>query len=256
MRTPIFAGNWKMYTTVEQARQLAGAIAEGLSVRFNGAAQCSVIVCPPFVNIAAVVEVLSGSTVDVGAQNCWSEPYGAFTGEVSAEMLRAVGCRYVIIGHSERRSIFREDDSLIGAKLQRVWEAELVPILCIGETLHERQSGMLWEVLRRQLESVLPRDGSMRPLICAYEPVWAIGTGIAASAEEIQQAHQYIRAVLDAAGYSHAPIIYGGSVSPSNVAEILSLPHTSGVLVGSASLKAESFLSIIELGLHAYERAR
>ncbi|KXB98350.1 MAG: hypothetical protein AA908_02860 [Chlorobi bacterium NICIL-2] len=250
MTTPIVVGNWKMNTTAEQARQLAEQICSQVTERALDT-RTTVVLCPPFVNLSAVGEVIGDRQIALGAQNCWSEPYGAFTGEISAAMLRAVGCRYVIVGHSERRTIFREDDQLIVRKLERVWEEELVPILCIGETLAERQLHQTWDVLSRQLALVSAHSSRTRAWICAYEPVWAIGTGIAASAEEIEQAHAYLRSFLDAHGCHHVPLLYGGSVTEENAASIATIAHVDGVLVGGASLVAERFLRIIQAQANA-----
>lgn len=250
MTTPIVIGNWKMNTTVQQARQLAEEICSHVCERTSDTHK-TIVLCPPFVNLSAVGEVIGDRPIALGAQNCWSEPYGAFTGEISTAMLRAVGCRYVIVGHSERRTIFGEDDQLIARKLERAWEEELVPVLCIGETLAERQMHWTWSVLSRQLELVSTHGHRSSSWICAYEPVWAIGTGIAATAEEIEQAHAYLRSYLDARGCQHVPLLYGGSVTDENAAEIAAIPYVDGVLVGGASLVAERFLRIIEAQTNA-----
>jgi triosephosphate isomerase len=246
---PMIIGNWKMNTTVEPARRLAEEICEYYD-QCKLSERCNVVLCPPFVNIPAVREVIGERAVEVGAQNCWSEPYGAFTGEVSASMLRAIGCRYVIVGHSERRSIFHEDDQLILRKLERSWEEGLVPVLCIGETLAERQLHQTWNVLQTQLELVTAHSQRVLPWICAYEPVWAIGTGIAASQYEIEQAHSFLRSFLDARGCSHVPLLYGGSVTEENAPEIATIEHVNGVLVGGASITAKRFIKIIEAHCH------
>lgn len=251
MKTPIVVGNWKMYTTLTHARQLAARIRTALHALSITAEQCTVILCPPFVNLAAVEEEIRGSALLLGAQNCWTESYGAFTGEVSAEMLHAVGCRYVIVGHSERRTIFGEDDILIATKFKRTWEAGLVPILCIGESLRQRQQHQTWHVLRMQLETVLSTAPDVKDWICAYEPVWAIGTGIAASPREIAEAHAFLRDYLCGVDYDHIPLLYGGSVNEKNCKDIFTLDGVDGVLVGTASLQAESFVAIVEQGMYA-----
>ncbi len=250
MKRPIIAANWKMNTLALQAQQLACDIRRAVE-QHHYAHRCTIVLCPPFVNLTFVAECISGSGIHLGGQNCWSEPYGAFTGEISAAMLRAVGCSHVIIGHSERRSIFREDDLLILHKLLRAWEEGLVPILCIGETLQERQLNRTWAVLETQLEKVLSAEQRSKDWICAYEPVWAIGTGIAAEPDQIQQAHAYIRALLDRRGCHHVPILYGGSVTASNAGVIFSVPNVDGGLVGGASLNAENFVKIIAVGINA-----
>jgi triosephosphate isomerase len=251
MMTPIIAGNWKMNTVAREAQRLASSIRT--AVETNGYSdRCTVILCPPFVNLSIVGECIRGSSIALGGQNCWAEPYGAYTGEVSAAMLRAVGCRYVIIGHSERRTIFREDDALIVQKLLRAWEEELIPIVCVGETLHERQLDRTWSVLETQLAQILELEQRRYHWICAYEPVWAIGTGIAAEPEQIEAAHGFLRAMLDAHACSHVPILYGGSITDANAALLFSVQYVSGGLVGGASLNAERFVRIIAASINAH----
>lgn len=250
MTEPIIVGNWKMNTNVSEAVHLAQQIRQAAE-QSGVDHQCSIVLCPPFVNLSAVGNCLRGSTIALGAQNCWIEPYGAFTGEISAAMLRSVGCEYVIIGHSERRTIFHEDDALIRQKMLRAWEESLVPILCVGETLHERQLHRTWNVLESQLEQLLAIEERRNPWVCAYEPVWAIGTGIAAEPPQIEQAHAFLRALLDAHGCTHVPILYGGSITPTNAVAIFSVPNVAGGLVGGASLNADSFVHIIAASIHA-----
>ncbi|MCX7930728.1 MAG: triose-phosphate isomerase [Chlorobi bacterium] len=251
MSLPLVVGNWKMNTLVWQARELARGIRQHIELHhFDRSVR--IVLCPPFVNLTAVAEELAGSSIDVGAQNCWTEPYGAFTGEISAAMLRAIGCRYVLIGHSERRTLFHENDAMIAEKLLRAWEAELVPILCIGETLQQRQLNQTWNVVENQLRGILSCQERSKKWVCAYEPVWAIGTGIAAEAEQIKEVHEFIRLLLNGRGCSHVPILYGGSITPENASVIFSVQNVSGGLVGGASLRVESFVAIIEAAAHAY----
>lgn len=252
MTKPIIVANWKMNTLADQARRLVRRIVELSAEQQHLDSIGTVVLCPPFVNISIVRSELTDTAIELGGQNCWTEPYGAFTGEVSAEMLRAVGCSYVIVGHSERRTIFGEDDEIVLRKMLRAWEASLIPIVCVGETLHQRQMHQTWDVLRRQLENIAQHQDRSRAWVCAYEPVWAIGTGIAAEPEQIEQAHLYLRSFLDGHGCSHVPLIYGGSVNADNAAEIFAVPNVDGALVGTASLVAESFVAIIRASHDAH----
>ena len=245
MRKSFVAGNWKMNTTAQGAVQLARAVAEGA-----GALQADLAVCPPFVYLGAVAAALQGSRVALGAQNMYFEPKGAFTGEVSAAMLKDLGCRCVILGHSERRHILGERDDLIRAKVQAAVAAGLDPILCVGETLEERDAHRMLAVVERQVREGLSGTAgdAARRVTIAYEPVWAIGTGRNATPEQAQEAHAAIRKLLAALfGKDVAESIriqYGGSVKPENARAILSQPDVDGALVGGASLEADSFLDI------------
>ena len=245
MRKSLIAGNWKMNTSGREAVELAGAVAEGAS----GAA-ADLAVCPPFVYLEAVAKALKGSRVALGAQNMYFEPKGAFTGEISAAMLKDVGCRYVILGHSERRHVLGENDAVIRAKVKAALAAGLDPILCVGETLKERDSSRTLSVVERQVREGLSGVGaeSAGRITIAYEPVWAIGTGRNATPAQAQEVHAEIRNIL-AQLYGKAVaetirIQYGGSVKPENAREILGQPDVDGALVGGASLKADSFLDI------------
>jgi len=245
VRKSYVAGNWKMNTTAQDAVRLARAVAEGA-----GALEMDLAVCPPFVYLGAVAAALRGSRVALGGQNMYFEPKGAFTGEVSAAMLKDVGCRCVILGHSERRHILGERDDLIRAKVQAAVAAGLDPILCVGETLEERDANRTLAVVERQVREGLSgttADAARRVTI-AYEPVWAIGTGRNATPEQAQEAHAAVRKLLAALfGKDVAESIriqYGGSVKPENARAILSQPDVDGALVGGASLKADSFLDI------------
>lgn len=247
MRTMVIAGNWKMNTTTSEAAALASAIAE--APRHE---RVQLALCPPFVYIDRVRQALEQTAVAVGAQNCWHEPKGAFTGEVSASMLADMGCRYVIIGHSERRTLFAETDDTVNLKLRAALSCGLIPILCVGETLHEREQNETFAVIQRQMQSGLQGvegvNGST--LVVAYEPVWAIGTGRAATSAQAQEVHAYIRSLLEtlygSAIAQSIAVLYGGSVTPDNAVELLSQSDVDGGLVGGASLKAESFLRIAE----------
>ncbi len=246
MRTPLLAGNWKMHCNAAEARALASAIAEGTA----GLAGREVLVAPAFTALVATAEALAGTTVRLGAQDCYWEDHGAFTGEISPSMLVDAGCTYVIIGHSERRQHFGETDYTVAKKVAAAHEYGLKPIVCVGESLEQRESGKALEVVEKQVRHglvELPEDG-MATLVVAYEPVWAIGTGKVATTEQAQEVHAHIRAVLQSfmpQGMSdRARILYGGSVKPDNVDELMACPDIDGALVGGASLKAESFVRI------------
>ncbi len=244
MRPRIVAGNWKMNTLTASARELAKAVVAGV----QGIDGVQTILCPPFPYLGVVAEAIAGSSVALGAQNCHSEMSGAYTGEVSAPMLLDVGCKYVIIGHSERRHGMHEADALVNGKLHTAIEAGLTVILCVGETLEERKAKRMERVFERQVVAALaglPR-AALNRLIIAYEPVWAIGTGETATPEQAQSAHLYIRSHLDKLyGISTTPILYGGSVKPDNAAALFAQPDVDGGLIGGASLKAADFLAIV-----------
>ncbi len=212
---------------------------------------CTVIVCPPFTSLETASTLLKNSPIKLGAQNMNPESSGAFTGEISPSMLKSVGAEYVILGHSERRTLFGESDQFINQKIKKALEAGLLPIFCIGETLQERESGVTFDILKRQVTQGLSgiSEQELAKIIIAYEPVWAIGTGKTASPEQAQEVHAYIRG-LAASLYSTAAaekliIQYGGSVKPDNAKELLSQKDIDGALVGGACLAAESFLGII-----------
>ncbi|MCS7082824.1 MAG: triose-phosphate isomerase [Bacteroidetes bacterium] len=254
MRTPLVAANWKMHTVREEALRLGAAIVEGLRAIPS---IVEVVLCPPFVFLEALRPVLAGSAVQLGAQNVHPEPQGAFTGEVSAPMLRSVGCAYVIVGHSERRRYFRETDSEIGRKVRAALQADLRPILCVGEELAERRSGRAQAVVEGQLEGALAAlsDEALDRLVIAYEPVWAIGTGQNATPEEAQEMHAHIRAWARArwgdVAASGLRILYGGSLRPENALELFRQPDIDGGLVGGASLEAAAFLRIVQAAVTA-----
>jgi triosephosphate isomerase len=258
MRNQLVVGNWKMFTTAVTARALASAVKTGVE-KLGTDRGVGVAVCPPFPYLMLVREVVSGSPVALGAQNAFSEPEGAFTGEVSPVMLADVGCRYVILGHSERRHKLGEDNALINRKVHASLAAGLQVILCVGETLAERQADHTDAVLRAQLSGSLAGlgPGPLGQLVLAYEPVWAIGTGQNATPEQAQQAHAFIRGWVreafsaqfgDEVGEKTAdtlPLLYGGSAKPENVISLFAQPDVDGGLIGGASLNADQFLAII-----------
>ncbi|MGH7986501.1 MAG: triose-phosphate isomerase [Candidatus Binataceae bacterium] len=250
MRKKLFAGNWKMNLTPNEGRVLVMALRAELDRNADVLARDrEVMVAPPFLTIPAVSQELAGSNIALGAQNVHFEPKGAFTGEVSAPMLRAFGVTYVIIGHSERRHIFHETDELIGKRVAAALANRLIPILCVGETLEQRDSGKSVTVVLGQLQAGLALAGAKTtaPVVIAYEPVWAIGTGRNATPEQAQEVHGAIREALkDKLGDAAAVrILYGGSVSPDNVDSLMAKPDIDGALVGGASIKADSFARII-----------
>jgi triosephosphate isomerase len=247
-RTPLIAGNWKMHGTRPEAVALVEGIKAGVA-RLSGR---EVLVAPPFTLLETVARVLDGSPVRLAAQDLHWEPKGAFTGEVSAAMLRDVGCTHVIIGHSERRQFFGETDDTVAKKVASAQGHGLVAIVCVGETLTEREAGQTLAVVERQLRrGLLGRDAAaIRDLVVAYEPVWAIGTGKVATPEQAQEVHAFIRRTLgalsDADAAAACRILYGGSVKPDNIDELMRQPDIDGALVGGASLQVESFVRIAQ----------
>lgn len=245
MRKILVAGNWKLNGSLEANEALVSGILAGL----GDAPNCEVAVCPPFPYLAQVAGLTSGKPVALGAQDCADQVSGAFTGEVSADMLKEVGCEFIIVGHSERRSIYGEDDSFTARKFAAARRAGLKPILCVGETLEERESGVMEDVIARQLDAVIELEGveALADAVVAYEPVWAIGTGKTASPEQAQEVHAFIRNRVAAASADVAKnlqILYGGSVKSDNAAELFSCDDIDGGLIGGAALKAEDFLGI------------
>ena len=243
MRIPIIAGNWKMNTTVNDAVKLVRSMLSGL----DKVAGIEKVICPPFVSLAAIRDLIKGSSVKLGAQNMFYEEKGAFTGETSPLMLADL-CEYVIIGHSERRQYFSETGETIDKKVQAALKVELKPILCIGERLEENEAGRTEEVLTRQLMTSSDLLYYLGGLVIAYEPVWAIGTGKSATGEEANKTIGFIRQIIS---HQHGDniansvrILYGGSVTADNIAEFIRQPEIDGALVGGASLKADEFLSI------------
>jgi triosephosphate isomerase len=249
MRRKVIAGNWKMNNDLQQSISLVKEIKNLLT---NKNINCDIVICPPFTSLNEVKNLIEGSIIKLGAQNMFYEDSGAFTGEISAPMLKSVGCEYVILGHSERRTIFGEKDEMINKKVRKALSHQLKPILCVGETLEEREKDITEKVVKRQIEKGLIdiTPDEILNVIIAYEPVWAIGTGKTATPQQAQEVHQFIRKLLTSM-YSKdfaqlIPIQYGGSVKPENAKELLSQNDIDGALVGGACLKADSFIGIIE----------
>jgi len=249
LRRLLIAGNWKMNKTVPEAIELVRELKE----RLKGVEDRDILVCPPFTALYPVGRELEGSSILMGAQNMFYEEKGAFTGEISPVMLKDVGCSYVILGHSERRHIFGESDELINRKVISAVNHNLIPILCIGETLEEREKGETRQVVERQVREGLKGLKPEDEFVIAYEPVWAIGTGRSATPEMAQEVHTFIRDVLtelfEKEKAEGVRILYGGSVKPENAKGLLEMPDIDGALVGGASLKAESFSAIVKTTL-------
>ena len=245
MRRPVVAGNWKMHGSRAANEALLAELAESVDPQW----QTDIVVFPPYVYLADAVRSLEGEDIAVGAQDVCTEPVGAFTGQVAAAMLKDVGCRYVIVGHSERRRLYHEDDVLVARKFGAALKVGLIPVLCVGETLEEREAHRTEAVVSRQLEAVTAMNGvsSFREAIIAYEPVWAIGTGRNATPQQAEAVHEYLRsriALQDAKLAANLRILYGGSVKASNAQELFAMPDVDGGLVGGASLSADEFLRI------------
>ncbi len=245
MRRILVAGNWKLNGSIAANEALVNGILEGM----GNVTAADVAVCPPYPYLPQVSGLLTGSSVKLGSQDNSEQEAGAFTGEVSAAMLKEVGCHYAIVGHSERRSLYGETDAITAQKFAAAQKAGLVPILCVGELLEEREGGVTEEVVARQLDAVVDLVGiaAMANSVVAYEPVWAIGTGKTASPEQAQAVHEFIRsriAAKDAGVAEGLQILYGGSVKPDNAAELFAKPDIDGGLIGGASLKASDFLGI------------
>ena len=247
MRTPLVVANWKMHGNLAEARTLAQAVRDGLK-RMRGA---EVVLCPPFTALGAVGAILSGSPIALGAQNCHWEANGAFTGEVSPAMLADLGCRAVIVGHSERRREFGESDAQVNRKVHGAQAHGLTPILCVGETDAERRQGLTYPVVEGQLRAGLAglTAEQVGRCVVAYEPVWAIGTGVNASPAQAAEVHGYLRGLLSELTSKELAqtirILYGGSVKPENVGPLISEPEIDGALVGGASLQAQAFVAIV-----------
>jgi triosephosphate isomerase (TIM) len=243
-RQPLIAGNWKMNGLRADALALAKGVADG--VKQAGWRDREVLVCPPATLVMAVADAVRGSGVLVGGEDCHAKATGAHTGDISAEMLRDAGASHVIVGHSERRTDHGETDAIVRAKAEAAWRAGLLPIVCIGETLAEREAGRTLSVLETQLKGSVPTGATAANLVVAYEPVWAIGTGKTPTTAEVAAAHAHIRKVLGSLVGDAASVrlLYGGSVKGSNAAELLAAGDVDGALVGGASLKADEFLAI------------
>lgn len=245
MRLPLIAGNWKMHGSLQSVVELSKAL-----VSWSPEGKVEMAVCPPSVYLSVVAKELQGSSVALGAQNVSEHRQGAYTGEVSGDMLAELGCRYAIVGHSERRALFAETDRQIAEKFMAAQRAGLTPILCVGETLEQREAGATLDVIAEQLGAVIDVAGleAVAEGVIAYEPVWAIGTGKTATPEQAQQVHAAIRLQLGEVG-AKTRVLYGGSVKAANAAEIFAQPDIDGALVGGASLVAEEFLEIGHLAI-------
>lgn len=247
MRKPFMAGNWKLHKTIGESVQ----VAKLLRIKLADVSDVDVAICPTFTSLASTCEILRETNVTVGAQNCHWEPQGAFTGEISAELVADTGCRVVLIGHSERRQFFGETDETVNRRLGAALRAGLHPIVCVGESLDQRESGVTESVVEKQVRGALDGYSSdqLTHLTLAYEPVWAIGTGRTATPEQAQAVHAHLRSILaSAVGIDLANRIriqYGGSVKATNVAELMACPDIDGALVGGASLEADSFSQIV-----------
>jgi triosephosphate isomerase len=248
MRTPIIAGNWKMNKTIPEAIELANS----LKREFLDIQGVEVVICPPFTALSEVFEILNSSNIKLGAQNMSCQEEGAFTGEVSAKMLRDAGCQFVILGHSERRQYFFETDNLINNKIKAALKNNLTPIVCVGETLDERENEKTFDVIQTQISGVLKdiKAVDLEKIIFAYEPVWAIGTGKNATSAQAEEVHKFIRSFLKKCYNEETAnavrIQYGGSVKPENFSELISQEDIDGALVGGASLQMEAFVKIVK----------
>jgi triosephosphate isomerase len=249
MPKSIVGGNWKMNTTLQEAVSLTGLLKDNLKV----SQQEGVVLCPPFVYLSAVKDILRGSEIRLGAQDVYFQPKGAFTGEISVGMLKDIGCDYVIIGHSERRQIFKEDNDMVNKKLKSSLQGGVSCIFCVGETLEQRQENLTEKTIRQQIEAGLDEVPSDRynQIVIAYEPVWAIGTGKNATPEQAQEVHSFIRKLLTHLSNEivarEMTIIYGGSVTADNIQSLMEGNDINGALVGGASLSADSFTKIVNI---------
>lgn len=252
MRRPIVAGNWKMHGTRASIAALLDTLKKNLCDNIDA------VVLPPYVYLQQVAEALDHSHISWGAQNICAQVEGAFTGEISADMLQQFNCRYVLVGHSERRTLYQEDDQLIAKKFNLANRAGLTPILCVGETLRQREQQLTFDIIEQQLQLVLsqaPNVSALANAIIAYEPVWAIGTGKTASSEQAQEVHAMIRqfiATINQAVANNIRIIYGGSVKASNAQQLFAMPDIDGGLIGGASLIAEEFIAICQAASDAF----
>ena len=247
-RRPLIAGNWKMFKTGPEAVETADRLANLLSTPID----VDVMIAPPFTALSTVSDILKKTRISLGAQNIFWEEEGAYTGEVSASMLVSAGCRYVIVGHSERRQYFGETDDTVNKKIMAAVKNNLIPVMCIGESETERESQETFSVLDRQVQEGLKGFSAdeMETLVVAYEPVWAIGTGKTATADQAQEVHQFLRMILEKKfGNKLAKsirILYGGSVKPDNITELMTMPDIDGALIGGASLDPETFSKIVK----------
>jgi triosephosphate isomerase len=245
MRQPLIAGNWKMYKSISEAR----VFAMSLHGELEDVKGRQVVICPSFVALSAVAEILKGSPISIGAQNAHWEKQGAFTGEISVAMAAEAGCRFVIVGHSERRQYFGETDETVNKRMQAVISGGLTPIVCIGETLQERESNQTFSVIERQIKTGLAGLAKPGEIVIAYEPVWAIGTGKTATPDQAQEVHAFVRqqfaALYDDAAAQAVRVLYGGSVKPENIEALMQQPDIDGGLVGGACLDVDSFVKIV-----------
>lgn len=245
MTSTLIVGNWKMHGTTSVASTLAAELAENEIIRDAKRDGVDVVCCPPFTALSLVGQLLAETSVKLGAQTCHYQRQGAHTGDISAEMLRDVGCSFVLVGHSERRRDHHESNDQVAAASIAAVDAGLIPVICVGETYHEHQSAMTYDVLERQIGSVCTALGSkLSSCVVAYEPVWAIGTGLAATAEHVQTTHAHIVELVRTHGVT-IPVLYGGSVNASNAEELLATMHVGGLLIGGASLNISSFAAIV-----------
>ena len=250
MRKKIVAGNWKMNLNLSDGVALASSVKEMYDSKKE--LKPELVLCPPFIHLSSLGQLLKGTRIAIGAQNCASEPSGAFTGEVSGEMIKSTGATYVIIGHSERRIYYHEDNVLLNKKTRLALKSGLKVIFCCGEVLPERESGIHFEVVRKQLEEGLFNldVNDFSQVVIAYEPVWAIGTGLTATPEQAQEMHKFIRTLVEKKYGNdisqNVSILYGGSCKPSNAGEIFSMPDVDGGLIGGASLKSADFIAIAD----------
>ena len=255
-KRPVFAGNWKLFGSLAESLALAGEVQAGVA----SVSDAVVIVAPGFLAITPVVGRLKDGTVAVAGQDCYWETKGAFTGQVAAGQLKDAGCRYVIVGHSERRALFHESDADVNRKARAALAAGLAPIICVGETLAERDGGTTLAVVGRQLDAALAEmsDADVARSLIAYEPVWAIGTGRTATPAQAEEVHQFVRTRLQAkvpAVAAGVSILYGGSVKPDNIRDLMAQPNVDGALIGGASLSAESFVRIVKEGTEVWLRS-
>ena len=249
MRRKIVAGNWKMNGQLQQVIQLTNELKDQLA--HTGDGEIHVVVMPPSIYIPKVSDLLSDcEQVNVGAQNIYPRDFGAYTGEISAPMLKDFNCRYVLVGHSERRNYFNENENFVAQKFHHVKDHGIIPILCVGETLNEREKGQTEQVIAKQLLAISEHNKNcFRDCVVAYEPVWAIGTGKTALPEQAQEVHQYIRRLVAEINYDDAealPLLYGGSVNEHNAKTLFSMPDINGGLIGGASLNAKQFVEIVK----------
>jgi triosephosphate isomerase len=250
MRKFLIAGNWKMNGSPKEAQQLLEGLKNQLSSIPEG---IDVLVCPPSISLTTAIKTVEGTAIHVGAQNVYFEDNGAFTGEISTQMINEVGCTHVIVGHSERREHFGETDAIVNAKVKRTLSAGLQPIICVGETLDQRQEGNHQAIVKQQVDAALNKldKEQAQKIVLAYEPIWAIGTGETATPDQAEEMHALIREnmdfLYDEETAENLRILYGGSMKPKNAKELLRQPDVDGGLIGGASLKADSFAEIIEI---------